>query len=57
MIKAQIALANPDEVLVMIQITAPLKEWKEIKNQVNISYPGWKFAGIISTAISKIQTL
>jgi len=49
--------ANPDEIAMTLTVTAKLKEWKEIREQLQDQpreYNGaWAFAGVIGQLVDK----
>lgn len=53
--RGTVEVEQPDSVEVSVTLTASLKEFKELREQIGEKWPGWKVAEILNTAIRRIE--
>jgi len=53
MMRGQAKITNPDEAMLEITITAPIKEWRALIKDMPSVWPQWQFAVLVSDAIRK----
>ena len=52
--KALMHIESPEGVQVTLNVTMTLKQWRELKAQLDESYPSWAFGSLIAQAINKV---
>lgn len=57
MIKGKMRVNNPDEVMVTLELTMPLKTWTEINRQLGHAWPSWTLSAVISQALGDINRI
>lgn len=49
-------LVNPDEQLVTVTITMPLKHWKSLRDDLRVAkYPGWSFGNQLASIVHRFE--
>lgn len=49
------SLNDTDSVEATLNITMPIKEWKQLMGQLQDCWPSWKLGGAISNLITKAE--
>ena len=55
--KAEFALNKPDELMATIKITATVKEWLDLQDQLISKHPSTILSHVIYEAVSKARTV
>jgi hypothetical protein len=46
---------NPKDIEITMTFTMPLRDWKDLAEQIEKEYPGWKFAAEIRQMVQEMQ--
>jgi hypothetical protein len=53
--KAKIKAQKPDEIEMELTLTMRLKDWKELRSQVQQAWPSWEVGSAISDLINQAE--
>lgn len=48
MIKARMMVEEPEKMEMTLKLTMNMKEWDDLRNQLNTAYPSWKLSMAIT---------
>jgi hypothetical protein len=55
MIRAKTRVQNPDDVMITMEFTMPLKQWHELMRQMSDKWPSWPFSCVIAQSLGDIN--
>ena len=53
--KARFMIESPDEINATMKITMTVKEWTELRDQLDNKWPSWKLSSAISDVLSQAR--
>ena len=55
--KARMSLTEPREIEASLTITMKVKEWEQLRDQLNGSWPSWKLSAHITDLLSQVRRI
>lgn len=53
--RARIELQNPDAAIATVTISAPIGEWRKVREQLINEYPSWCLSSLLREVITKAE--
>jgi hypothetical protein len=54
-VKARFMIENPDDIQATMKITMSIKEWTELRDQLDSTWPSWRLSSAITHVISEAR--
>lgn len=51
MITARFQAENPEEIVMALTLTMPVREWRQLRTQLSSAHPSWKVGSMISDMV------
>ncbi len=48
-------MENPEKLMATMKITASVKEWEELRDQLTRDWPSWQFSNLITDLITQAR--